>query len=97
VTELIVDASVAIKWFVAEPESPLAERLLEVDGRLAAPRLLMNEIASGLWKNHMRNLIDRTTALASLEQAEQIIDAWYDDALLLPQAMEMALELRHHI
>jgi predicted nucleic acid-binding protein len=97
VTDFVVDASVAIKWFVAEPESPSAERLLDFGGRLAAPRMLMNEIASGLWKNYFRNRISREIALASLTQAEKIIESWHVDAALLPAAMKLALDLPHHV
>jgi predicted nucleic acid-binding protein len=97
VTDFVVDASVAIKWFVDEPDSPLAERLLDFGGRLAAPRMLMNEIASGLWKNYFRNKISRETALASLAEAEKIIESWHGDAALLTAAMGLALDLRHHI
>jgi predicted nucleic acid-binding protein len=38
--DLVIDESVAIKWFVAEPDSSPAEKLLEYGGRLAAPQLL---------------------------------------------------------
>lgn len=96
-TDLVVDASVAIKWFVAEPDSALAERLLEHGGRLAAPHLLMSELANGLWKNFFRERIGRETVFASLRHAEQTIEAWHADAPLLDDAMQIALELRHPI
>ena len=95
--ELVVDASVAINWFVAEPDSALAESLLEHAGRLAAPRLLMSELANGLWKNFLRQRIGRDTLFASLRHAEQIIEAWHADASLMNDAMELALELRHPV
>lgn len=96
-TDYVIDASVAVKWFVQEPESDAAERLLAFDGKLAAPRILMNEVASGLWKNYFRDRIGRETLFASLGQTERVIEAWYDDAPLLQTAMEMALDLPHHI
>lgn len=46
----IVDASVAIKWFVEEPDSPAAHRLLETHRigttSLVAPDLLIYEVAN---------------------------------------------------
>ena len=96
-TEVVVDASVAIKWFVAEPDSALAEQLLERGGRLAAPQLLMSELANGLWKNFLRERIGRDTVFASLRHIERIIEAWHADAPLLDDAMKIALDLRHPV
>jgi len=97
VTDLVVDASVAIKWFVAEPDSSLAEKLLAHSVRLSAPHLLMTEIANGLWKHHLREHIGRETVLASLTHAEQIIEGWHADGPLLQDATDMALDLSHPV
>lgn len=45
---LVVDASVALKWFLAEDEVPRAARLLRRAERLAAPELLLLECANVL-------------------------------------------------
>ncbi len=51
----VVDASVAVKWFVGEPDSPAAHHLLELHGRgqvpLVAPDLLIYEVANALLHN----------------------------------------------
>ncbi len=47
---LIVDASVAIKWFSQEQGSPQAEALLEGSEQLLSPDFVLAEIASGLVK-----------------------------------------------
>jgi hypothetical protein len=59
----VVDASVAIKWFVDEPDSAQAAVLLRHS--LAAPDLLAPECANILWKKVTR-------AELSLEEAEVI-------------------------
>jgi predicted nucleic acid-binding protein len=46
---VVVDASVAFKWFRAEPDSAAAERLA-VDHDLAAPELVLAEVANAAWK-----------------------------------------------
>ena len=96
-TDLVVDASVAIKWFVAEPDALAAERLLRVTNNLAAPRLLLTEIANGLRKNFFRKTIRRETVFASLSEAGRLIDTWHEDAPLLEEALEMSLTLNHPI
>jgi predicted nucleic acid-binding protein len=50
--DVIVDASVAAKWLVSEPDSDLAVGLLK--HRLHAPDLLFPECANILWKKLTR-------------------------------------------
>lgn len=47
---LVVDSSVAVKWYVPEPGSDRAARLLDEGGRLLAPDLLVSEVGNVLWK-----------------------------------------------
>jgi|SRR6185369_13505561 len=56
-TKIVVDASVAIKWYVPEIHSPAAVRLLEGDFVLCAPDLIGPELANALWKKVRRNEI----------------------------------------
>jgi predicted nucleic acid-binding protein len=52
-TDLVIDASVAIKWVVDERGTPEALSLLK--HRLFAPDLLVAECANVLWKKTRRN------------------------------------------
>lgn len=47
---LVVDASVAVKWLVPEPDSAQAEALFRGENRLVAPDLLLVEVANALWR-----------------------------------------------
>jgi predicted nucleic acid-binding protein len=51
---LVVDASVAIKWYLPEIHSEKAERLLNGAVDLCAPDLIFSEIGNILWKRVMR-------------------------------------------
>jgi predicted nucleic acid-binding protein len=63
VTRVVVDASVAIKWFIPEQLSAEARRLLAPEYELLAPDLLWAELGNVLWKKHRRRELDqRTTA-----------------------------------
>jgi predicted nucleic acid-binding protein len=44
----IVDASVAIKWLLPEPDTDHAEELLESGEHLAAPALIRTEVAAAI-------------------------------------------------
>jgi predicted nucleic acid-binding protein len=73
-TSRVVDASVAIKWFVDEHDSDEATRLLQHP--LAAPDLLAAECANILWKKVVR-------AELSLNEAEVIALALQGAAITL--------------
>jgi predicted nucleic acid-binding protein len=49
VTGIVVDASIAVKWVVAEQHSEFAADLLEGEGQLYAPVLLYAEASNALW------------------------------------------------
>lgn len=53
----VVDASVAVTWFVEEPRSEAALTLLDAGVDLLAPDLLLVEVANALWKKLRRGAI----------------------------------------
>lgn len=55
--KLTVDASVAVKWFVAEALSDEARRLLDPRLHLHAPEILLAEFANTIWKKARRGEI----------------------------------------
>jgi predicted nucleic acid-binding protein len=56
--DIVVDASVAVKWFVPETFSAEALRLLDVGIRRHIPILLHSEVAQTVWKKvYQRNEI----------------------------------------
>ena len=59
---MVVDASVALKWLVEEEGSEAANRLLQGDHELYAPRLMASEIANALWRKARLGEIGRGEA-----------------------------------
>lgn len=55
---LVIDASVAIKWFLPEPNSINAIRLLDAGHELAAPDLIFPECGNVLWKKWLRQELE---------------------------------------
>lgn len=47
---LVVDASVAVKWLIAEDDSNIAREMAAREEDLHAPRLMASEIANALWR-----------------------------------------------
>jgi predicted nucleic acid-binding protein len=90
---VIVDASVAIKWFIPEVHSIAAVRLLESDASLAAPDLILAELGNVLWKKVRRGEIAPDEASQIFKGvAKTGIEIIRSDALL-PSALELALAL----
>ncbi len=50
IQRVVVDASVAIKWFVPEIHAGAARRLLRPGSALLAPDLIWAEVANALWR-----------------------------------------------
>lgn len=50
----VVDASVALKWYLPEPHSERARRLRDNSAGFDAPDLLYAEVGSALWKRVRR-------------------------------------------
>jgi len=96
---IVVDASVAVKWFAIELDTPLARALLDRSERLLAPELIATEVSAALTKKVRRRLL-------SAEDARKHVQAWLAalaaGALILtetegdlPASTELALELSH--
>jgi predicted nucleic acid-binding protein len=56
--KLIVDASVAIKWLIEEPDSSAADQLLDAAHDFLAPELIIAEVISAAWKQRRLGSID---------------------------------------
>lgn len=89
---MIVDASVALKWIVVEPDSEPANALI-VRGDLHAPDLIFSEIANALWKKSVRAEIARLPH--DLDRFHRIFDSIEPSGSLLRRATELAIELTH--
>src|SRR4030042_2974215 len=91
---LVVDAGVAAKWFLPEPNAPAALRLLDGRRRLAAPDLIQSEIGNIAWKLHSRGVLDRDEASAMIEHFLSMPLEIHDSMLLLAPALEIAIATR---
>ncbi len=61
-SRLVIDASVAVKWFLPESHGEAALRLLDPDHELLAPDLIWAEVTNVLWKRRRRGEIAPATA-----------------------------------
>ena len=92
---VIIDASVAVKWVVDEPNGNKAEKLLGEP--LAAPALWLAEAASALWSKCRRRDISEDEVRRACVTLRQAPVSQISLELLLPAAIDYALTLQHPV
>jgi predicted nucleic acid-binding protein len=94
---IIVDASVALKWFVEEPLYSCARHILEYQLDMQAPDYILIEVANAARKKATRGEIVNDHARQIVKLVTEAIPTLIPASKILGQAMEMALALDHPI
>jgi predicted nucleic acid-binding protein len=92
---LVVDASVACKWFVAEKGSDSAEALLASGDGLIAPELIVPEVSNVAWLKLRRGEITDQQAIAMVAGLPDLLDEIVPTVQLASRALELARTLDH--
>jgi predicted nucleic acid-binding protein len=95
---LVVDASVAVKWFVHQPDSAQAKAIADGDDVLLAPDFIIAEVGNALWR-HVRvkeiSLDDAIESVADL--LPYLITEIVSSTMLSKAALHMAAALDHSV
>jgi predicted nucleic acid-binding protein len=91
--KLVVDASVAIKWFVPEIHSAAASRLLDPELLISAPDLIGPEFGNMIWKKLRRQEITPEEAAEILTAFPSVGVEILPSGILLLSAFELAVAL----
>lgn len=94
---LVLDASVAIKWFVEEPGTGAAMALLAQDDSLIAPDLVIAEVANAAWKHLMRGDLQHDQLAHVPEAMPRMFAELWPTVWLASRAFAIAAELRHPV
>jgi predicted nucleic acid-binding protein len=89
-TKVVVDASVAAKWYLPEVHSQQALILLEDTFQLFVPDLLFPEIGNLLWKRINRQELSRDKGLEILAALESVPLQIWESRSLMPLAFDIA-------
>jgi predicted nucleic acid-binding protein len=95
VTRVVVDASVAVKWFLPEELASEARQLLAPEYQLLAPDLLWPELGNALWKKHRRREVDQRTATRLFQDLFRVPIEYHASRQLATPALELAI--RHGV
>lgn len=91
---MIVDASVAFKWLVEEPDSDRAIRWVGSGARLAAPILILSEIGHALTKRVRRGELAVEGADDSFARLPGLLTL-LDDTSFMARAFDLSIALHH--
>jgi predicted nucleic acid-binding protein len=94
---LVIDASVAIKWYVEQPHSEAARRLAAGGDDLLAPEVLLAEAGSALWKYVRAEEMTIEQARTVLGKIPAHFDTLFTLSPLANEAFEIAVSIRHPI
>ena len=89
----VVDASVAAQWFLPEPGSERALRLLAERHDLSGPDLLLSELGNVLWKRVRRGELSGAEGREILETMKDGSVTFHPTAGLIDLAFDLAVEL----
>jgi predicted nucleic acid-binding protein len=93
----VVDASVALKWFVDEPRHNIARELLASGVALAAPDLVLIETMNAFQKKVSLGQMTGEQAQRAASTLEDCFHHLAPVSTLLPAAMDMSICLKHPI
>ncbi len=98
-SQIVLDASVAAKWFLTEAGADKATDILEGGASVAAPALIAVEIAAAITRRHRVGELPEAQAELRLAEARDLFGSTaivlVDDIALLPRASEIAIALKH--
>ena len=89
-SRFVVDASVAIKWYLPEPHDDCAAHLRREGTDLDAPDLLYAEIGNTLWKRVRRGELTRGAAGGIADAVSRLPIAVHPSRLLAGAALQIA-------
>jgi predicted nucleic acid-binding protein len=91
---LVVDASVAAAWFLAEEHATFAAGLLTSSHDLTAPDLLAAEVGNALVRAFRRQLVTDKEVHDGIQRLISGLTTLHPSAPLLPNAADLACRLR---
>jgi predicted nucleic acid-binding protein len=94
---MVIDASVAAKWFVVEPGAPAARELVASDNIFIAPELIVAEVLNVTWKRLIRKDLEWDQVADVPNALPKLFAELWPTRWLASRAFEIAAELRHPV
>ena len=92
---VVIDASVALKWYVTEADSAAARVIFANEDDVIAPELVVGEIANASWRLFRRGEISRAQHVRIAQEIADMFSRLLPLRQLAPRAAASAHELNH--
>ena len=96
-TALVVDTSIAVKWYLDEDDSGQALTMLNSSIDFHAPDFLRLEFANAIWKNVLKGSVEPEVYDIAVPRLERTIARWHDPSPFIAEALRLGCALRHPI
>ena len=94
---LVVDASIGLKWFIEEPRSSAARKILEKGATLIAPDIFIPEICNVVWKKMKNQEITAEQGRAIVSNLPMFLDHLVSSSDVAGRAFELAVQFNHPV
>jgi predicted nucleic acid-binding protein len=94
---LVIDASVAVKWLIAEMHSNVARALADAGTDLIAPDLILAEVANALWRSVRMGRLTSSAAARAVDVLPPAFSRLVSAEPLLRRAFALAASIDHPV
>jgi predicted nucleic acid-binding protein len=94
---LVIDANVAVKWFVDQEDSDRAIGVIALGDVMLAPDLIVAEVGNALWMHAKDKDISLDRAVTSMSDLPRLIDEIVSSVGLSDSALRLAMVLNHSV
>ena len=94
---IVVDASVAVKWFVNEPGRAAARGIIKLGDMLVAPDFMILEVLNVLRRKQRLNLISERQIILAVDEIHACFAELMPARRLSKEALGLSIELDHSL
>ena len=94
---LVLDASVAIKFYAIEPDTDAALAWIERGGRFVVPDIFLVEVLQALLRHHREARLSFGDLIGASAELAQLVEVPASSAELMPVALSLARTLDHKL
>ena len=93
----VIDANVGLKWFIEEPRSPAARKILEKVASFIAPDIFIPEICNVVWKKVKNQEITAEHGRAIVTNVPTVLDHIVPSSEVAKRAFALAVQFNHPV
>ena len=94
---LVIDANVCLKWFIEEPRSSAARKILNKGASFIAPDIVIPDICNVVWKKVKNQEVTSVQGQAIVTNVSMIFDHIVPSSELAQRAFGLAVQFNHPV